>query len=216
MSYIFPEAVIQVFCKAPIAGTVKTRLIPTLTATEAAELHIELTTNLLKLLYAANLCPIQLWCSPNPKHIFFQTLQQQFGVSLHSQLNPAALGARMEAAIKFGLQKYTQVLLVGCDCVSLTSANFESAILALQHKHEVVLAPTEDGGYILIGMSRLVKEVFVDTNMPWSSNQVFAITKNRLQTAKTKVYTLETQWDLDEPKDLRRYLKLNIGAHNRI
>lgn len=216
MSYLFPQAVIQVFCKAPIAGMVKTRLIPTLTATEAANLHMELTTNLLKLLYAANLCPIQLWCSPNPEHIFFKTLQQQFGVSLHAQLNPAALGARMETAIKFGLQKYAQVLLVGCDCVSLTKADFEAAILALQHKYEVVLAPTEDGGYIMIGMNKLVKELFVDANMPWGSNQVFAITKNRLQTAEMKLYTLETQWDLDKPEDLRRYLGLNTGAHNRI
>ena len=71
MIYNYPDTAILVFCKAPIAGQVKTRLMPELTAEQAKNVHKELTQGLLSLLFNAHLCPIQLWCSPDMKHPFF-------------------------------------------------------------------------------------------------------------------------------------------------
>ena len=64
MDYLYPDAVLLIFCKAPIAGQVKTRLIPTLTAEQAAQLHIELSLSTLQRAIQQPLCPVQLWCTP--------------------------------------------------------------------------------------------------------------------------------------------------------
>lgn len=71
MLYQYPDSVIQVFCKAPIAGQVKTRLMPVLSAEQAMQVHIELSERTLKLLHDAALCHVQLWCSPTIEFHFF-------------------------------------------------------------------------------------------------------------------------------------------------
>ncbi|MGZ4982015.1 MAG: TIGR04282 family arsenosugar biosynthesis glycosyltransferase, partial [Methylobacter sp.] len=71
MTYQYPNDVLMIFCKAPVPGQVKTRLMPGLTAAQAAELHIELSTKTLQRATLSNLCPVQLWCTPSIDHIFF-------------------------------------------------------------------------------------------------------------------------------------------------
>lgn len=78
MCYQHPDSVIQVFCKAPQTGQVKTRLISELiSAEQAMQVHIELTERVLKRLQDAALCPVQLWCSPSTEFDFFQQLAQR-------------------------------------------------------------------------------------------------------------------------------------------
>ena len=97
MTYKYPDAVLMIFCKAPIAGQVKTRLTTELTAEQAMQVHIELTYRTLQLATGSNLCPVQLWCTPSTDHPFFtasaQTwhvnIQQQKGVDLGERMNNA-------------------------------------------------------------------------------------------------------------------------------
>ena len=81
----FPDAVIMVFAKAPIAGEVKTRLIPALGEEAATKLHAQLVRHTLITAAAAKLCPVQLWCAPAAEHPFFKQCGQDFGVTLHTQ-----------------------------------------------------------------------------------------------------------------------------------
>jgi len=64
---------------------------------------------------------------------------------------------------------------MGCDCPSLTSQDLEEALTALQQGDDVVLAPAEDGGYVLIGMIQTHPELF--TNMPWGTPYVLEQTR---------------------------------------
>lgn len=202
MTYKYPNGVLMIFCKAPIPGQVKTRLIPKLTAEQAAELHIELSTKTLQRATLSNLCPIQLWCAPTTDHIFFSASKAAYPIALKQQQG-ADLGERMHHAFCSALTDYSHALLMGCDCPSLTEQNLDQALTALNQENEVVLAPAEDGGYVLIGLNQPHPELF--DNMPWGTARVLDETRNRIERYKLRNHELSEQWDLDTPEDLARY-----------
>lgn len=205
MTYQYPDSVLMIFCKAPIPGQVKTRLIPKLSAEQAAELHIKLSTKTLQRASLSNLCPVELWCAPTTDHLFFAESAATYPLVLKQQQG-ACLGERMHHAFRTALSVYSHALLMGCDCPSLTEHDLEEALIALNQESEVVLAPAEDGGYVLIGLNRPAPELFDD--MPWGTKLVLVQTRNRIKQCKLRPHELSEQWDLDTPEDLERYLGL--------
>lgn len=205
--YLYPDAVLLIFCKAPIAGQVKTRLIPTLTAEQAAQLHIELSLNTFKKTTQQPLCPVQLWCAPSIDHDFFINAAHNYGLTRQRQQG-SDLGERMNHALCTALKSYKRAVLIGCDCPSLTSQDLVSAISVLNDKTTAVFAPAEDGGYVLIGLNRPQPELF--TNIPWGSEQVMEETRARCQQLGIIYHELAQQWDVDTDEDLTRYQKLNL------
>lgn len=198
----YSDTVIQIFCKAPIAGEVKTRLMPKLSAEQAASVHRHLSENIIKQLKEAQLCPLQLWCSPDDKHPFFEKLRKFYDISLHIQ-SPNDLGQRMFDALEAGLHEYRHVLLIGSDCPSFIKQDFIEAITALKQDYDIVIAPVEDGGYSLIGMNRAHIGLF--KNMRWSHAEVFKNTLSRAKDLNLRCYQLRQQWDIDTTKDWERY-----------
>lgn len=206
MTYQYPNAVLMIFCKAPVPGQVKTRLIPALTAEQAAELHCELSIKTLQRATLGNLCSVQLWCAPTTDHVFFSESATSYPLILKQQQG-ADLGERMHHAFCSARADYSHALLMGCDCPSLTGQDIEQALIALSQEHEVVLAPAEDGGYVLIGLNQPRPELFTD--MPWGTAQIFAKTRNCIEQYKLEYYQLSEQWDVDTPEDLERYIHLH-------
>jgi len=209
MTYKYPNAALMVFCKAPIPGQVKTRLIPKLTADQAAELHIELSIKTLQRATLSNLCPVQLWCSPTTDHAFFTASAAAYPLALRQQQG-ADLGERMHHAFCSALADYSLALLMGCDCPSLTEQDLEQALTTLNQENEVVIAPAEDGGYVLVGLNQPHPELF--DNMPWGTERVLDQTRNRIEHYKLRHHELIEQWDLDTPEDLERYRALALSA----
>ena len=205
VQYKYPDTAILVFCKAPVAGQVKTRLMPELTAQQAAEVHIELTHRTLLLLSKVHFCPIQLWCMPDTENTFFKRCKEEYAVSLHQQQGDD-LGERMHHAISTALQYKSRILLIGCDCPSFTSNDFEFAITALQAENEVVIAPAEDGGYVMIAMIKAYPELFI--NMEWGHNQILENTRQRIDELDLTLIETRQQWDIDTFDDLQRYHSL--------
>jgi len=140
MTYKYPDAVLMIFCKAPIAGQVKTRLTTKLTAEQAMQVHIELTQRTLQLATQNNLCPVQLWCAPSTDHAFFTAATQTWHVILQQQQG-VDLGERMNNAFCLALESYSCALIIGCDCPSLTIQDLEAALTALNQGNCCVLAP---------------------------------------------------------------------------
>lgn len=208
MTYKYPDAVLMIFCKAPVPGQVKTRLIPELTAKQAAELHIELSLKTLQKATLSGLCQVQLWCTPTIDHDFFTASAASYPLVLQLQKG-VNLGERMHHAFCSSLNTYPRALLMGCDCPSLTERDLEVALTALHQDNEVVLAPAEDGGYVLIGLCHPQPELF--DNMPWGSAQVLDQTRSRIAHSKLRHHELNEQWDLDTPKDLERYRALVLS-----
>lgn len=123
---------------------------------------------------------------------------------MHQQ-SDGGLGERMSGALNAGLQNFKQVLLICCDCPSLITDDFKQAIIALKNAADVVLAPTEDGGYILIGVKQTQAKLLSDSDMPWGTGQVLAITRERLKQQNLIGHEIRQQWDIDTPEDLARY-----------
>ncbi len=203
MTYQFPDSALLVFCKAPIAGQVKTRLQPVLSAEQAVAAHKQLTQMTLDLACRQPLCAVQLYCAPDPQQEFFQQCAERYPLTLATQQGDD-LGGRMLAAFKDALSQYRHAILMGCDCPSLTVDDLQDALITLKNGKDVVVAPAEDGGYVLIGMNAPHPELF--ENMAWGGATVMAETRRRAAGASLAVHQLPMQWDVDMPDDWLRYL----------
>lgn len=189
-----------VFAKAPVAGQVKTRLVPPLGAEDAAELHRELVERTL-----ARLGPFldrtELWCAPDASHPFFQELSARFGIALRCQQGDD-LGERMHYALCDALGHAGKAVLVGTDAPMIDHTTIIAAGAALD-THPVVLAPAEDGGYALIGLRQPMPAIF--RHIPWGSGAVMAKTRATLAATGVAWRELPMMWDIDRPADLLRY-----------
>lgn len=105
------------------------------------------------------------------------------------------LGARMEEAFKQGFDSgFKKIVLIGSDIMDLFQDDLSAAFDALDHS-PFVIGPARDGGYYLLGMKKLKRELLADIS--WGSDRVLAETLRKLQ---TKEYSL-----LDERNDIDIY-----------
>lgn len=197
----YPDAVVLVFAKAPVAGKVNTRLIPDIGIDAATELQSELIQSRLKNLQDKKLCATQLWCAPNLTHDFFQDCKQQYSIELYEQQG-ADLGERMSSAIEKSLKNFKRVVLIGTDAPSLTSEHINSAIEQLGN-NDVVIGPAEDGGYVLIAMSKQCDKVF--HSVEWGSDAVLKSTRANIKKNDLSFFELDSLWDIDRVEDYLRY-----------
>lgn len=196
-----------VFARAPVPGAVKTRLIPALGAEGAADLHARLLARTLETACAADLAPVELWCTPDADHPAFAGAAGDPGVTLRVQ--PAGdLGQRMRVALESTLADGGRALLVGCDCPALSVDDLAGAFTALAD-HDVVLGPAEDGGYVLVG-ARRVSPVLFD-GIEWGGPRVLRQTRGRLVALGWRWHELRTLWDVDRPEDVVRCKELGLG-----
>lgn len=205
MTYLFPDSVLLIFCKAPIPGRVKTRLQPALPPEQAAAAHRRLTEETLERAFQQPLCPVMLCCAPDVDHAFFRQCAVNYPLQVTDQRGND-LGDRMHNAFAAALSHYRQAILIGCDCASMTADDLRQALAALQNGKDVVIAPAEDGGYVLIGLNAVRPILFSD--MPWGSDSVMAETRRRINKAGLNLYELAQQWDVDTIEDWMRYLNL--------
>lgn len=209
MTYRFADSVLLIFCKAPVAGQVKTRLQPALSAEQAVAAHIALTRFTLERAFRLPLCEVWLYCAPDTRHDFFMQVAERYPVHLRRQTG-AGLGERMQAAFAEALSRYRHAILIGCDCPSLTPDDLQEALQALADGIDLVTAPAEDGGYVLVGMNKSHPGLF--SAMPWGSNEVMTETRRRADIAGLNAYELAVQWDVDTIADWQRFLVLSQPA----
>lgn len=202
MDYLFPDSVLLIFCKAPVAGQVKTRLQPALSAEQAASAHIQLTRFTLDRAFRQALCPVRLYCAPDAGHPFFAQCAKHYPLNLFAQRG-ADLGERMLDALTEALATYRHAVLIGCDCPSLTVDDLRQALEALQNGDDAVFGPAEDGGYVLVGLNTPQPILF--ENMAWGNETVMTETRRRAAKTKLKVYELAIQWDVDDIEDWKRF-----------
>ena len=198
-----------IFAKAPIPGQVKTRLCPPLTPDEAASLHGSFVLDALERSrdektqgrVTLNRVPLDRFvaCLPSASHVFFKIIAERHGVQLLDQIGED-LGARMDQAFReIFAREYQRVLVVGTDLPSLPGACYTQAF-SLLADHDLVLGPSLDGGYYLIGLRRPVPELFV--GIPWSTDRVFALTRAKAEALGLKTGLLPTWRDVDTIDDL--------------
>lgn len=195
-----PAARILVFAKAPVAGAVKTRLVPALGPEGAARLHARLVRRTVAQVSACGIAPLELHVAPDGDHPLFRSFAAA-GVTVVEQRG-CDLGERMHAALAAALAAAEFAVLIGTDCPALDCAYLARACDALARGHPAVLGPAEDGGYVLIGLRRPAPTLF--TGIDWGGPRVLAQTRRRLAELGWEAAELPTLWDLDRPADLQR------------
>jgi len=197
-----PHALV-VFGKAPIPGQVKTRLCPPLTPDEAATLQGSLVLDVVERARAAaksGRYDCVFACAPSRDHVFFKVLEDRQGLRLLDQIGDD-LGARMHRTFQELFERgYQQVVMVGTDVPTLPGSTFGAAFRALQD-HDLVLGPALDGGYYLIGLNRPAPDLFA--GIPWSTDQVAALTRKKAEGLGLKTALLSPYRDLDRLEDLQ-------------
>lgn len=110
------------------------------------------------------------------------------------------LGERMARAFQESFRREKkEVVLVGIDCPELTAFHGQAAFVALKN-HDLVLGPTKDGGYCLIGLKRMVPEIF--KSIAWGTDTVHHETLERAKNRGLSVKNLSILHDVDVPQDL--------------
>lgn len=199
-----PSAAIIVFAKAPVAGQVKTRLCPPLTPDEAASLHGSLVLDMLERCQSLRGYDCILAGTPSSHHPFFRAMEARFKIPVWDQTGED-LGARMASAFKKALgSPYRSVVVIGTDIPGINGPILTAAVKGLQD-HDVVLGPTMDGGYYLIGLRTPVPALF--ENIPWSTDQVFALTEQKIQALGLSLEMLPKLRDLDTVEDLQIWIR---------
>lgn len=207
--------VLQVFARAPVPGRSKTRLAPMLGEQGAATLHGRLVLRLLDTVFTAlprlGYPRVELWCAPDATHSFFQACVRRYPLYLREQ-DGEDLGSRMQFALDDALERQERPVLVGTDSPSITADALAAAFHAIDpvpasayrsaSVADIVLLPTEDGGYALIGASRCDRSLF--DAMPWSTGSVFAESCRRIDRLGWRHLALPAGWDVDRPEDLDR------------
>jgi hypothetical protein len=201
----FPQGRLLVMARAPHAGATKTRLIPALGAEGAAALHRYLVERQLAEAAASETAPVELWCADDCLHPFFSECRQRFGVSLHCQ-HGEGLGERMLLIIESALREAEFAIVIGCDIPELDASMLRQAFDALQQGADAVIAPAEDGGYVLLGVRQASPELFRE--IEWGSDKVLAQTRERLRHLGWNWQELPEMWDVDRPQDLPRLMAL--------
>jgi len=206
-----PDTAILVFGKSPVPGQVKTRLMPALSAAQAAALYRCMLSHALDTAVASALGPVILCAWPDARCARLRALALRHGAGIVPQVGQD-LGARMLAALRIALQQHPRALLIGSDCPALTPAILVEADRVLRDGlAPVVMVPAVDGGYVLVGGCEVYPAMF--HGIPWGSDRVMALTRATLQRAGCRWRELAPLRDVDRVQDLD-LLPASLGLRN--
>ena len=197
------KSILGLFAKHWTLGQVKTRLAAGIGATAAVRFHRHCVDILLeRLKFIADTRLVCYW-PPEHREEFTQlgNGHWQFRPQMPGDLG-TRMGAYFEDCFKAGFQR---VLLLGTDSPNVPLPHIERAFQLLEARR-LVLGPTEDGGYYLVGARSKIPPIF--EAMPWSTPRLWPATLRQLETIgwqRDVDYELLPPWyDIDTISDLKR------------
>jgi uncharacterized protein len=206
---------LAVMTKAPEAGRVKTRLTPPLSAEEAAALNVcflrDTTAAISRTADATKKAQgIAVYTPVGAEAAYAGILPADF------QLVPQrgeAFGDRLSAATEDLLALgFDSLCLIDSDSPTLPERAFAEAIEFLARPEDsVVLGPSDDGGYYLIGLKKLHRRLF--EGIDWSTERVLEQTIAAAREIELPVHLLPTWYDVDERNTLSRLCAECFGSN---
>ena len=192
---ILSSTALVIFVRNPVLGQVKTRLAKDIGNERALAIYLQLLQHTLEITrdlsfrkfiyYADEVSDYDLWSVPG------YTKRKQNGTDL---------GERMLNSFKELFdQGFTRIIIIGSDCLQLQTENLQEAV-ALLESNVAVIGPASDGGYYLLGLTKLYPELFL--NKPWSTEQVFAKTIDDFNNQGITYALLKELSDIDDITDL--------------
>jgi rSAM/selenodomain-associated transferase 1 len=212
---------LAVMTKAPQAGRVKTRLVPPLTPDQAAELN--------KCFLRDTAAAISTACSRRPAGDEGKTAPASViavytpvgAESAYTDILPANFSLLPQRGDKFGERLYfavedlfncgfASVCLIDSDSPTVPAEDFAEAVELLSTTEDrVVLGPSDDGGYYLIGVKKPHRHLF--EQIDWSTERVLYQTMQRATEIGSEVKLLPSGYDVDDDASLRRLCNELLG-----
>lgn len=190
------DTALIIFVKKPETGKVKTRLAESIGDEKALQVYQKLLERTLVVTqplaidkfvyYSPEIVQNDLW----NEALYFKALQSEGDLG-HKMLT--AFQERFAAG-------YQQVCIIGSDCYQLNSTILEQAFEELR-QHDVVIGPSTDGGYYLLGMKKPIPQLF--QHKPWSTAQVLEETVAEIKRQQLSCFLLPELTDVDREEDLK-------------
>jgi rSAM/selenodomain-associated transferase 1 len=195
-------SVCVVMVKAPRAGSVKTRLAPTLKGAEAASLAECFARDTVESVRRVARGVIVAY-APDDGRVALEALFKDEGLLWLAQRGED-LGARIESAASDAFARgFGSVVIVGTDSPTLPPTFVESAFASLSSgETDVALGPTEDGGYYLVGLRQFFGGLF--RHVEWSTPRAYRQTAENASHLGLRVLELPRWYDVDTHADLLR------------
>ena len=196
---------LAVMTKAPRAGKVKTRLTPPLTPEEASELNIRFLRDITSAIAVAaaggRARGIGVYTPVGEEDAFEGSLPEECQlVAQRGEAFGDRLTFAMEDLLRLG---FDSVCLINSDSPTVPSHVFVEAVEVISAPGDrMVLGPSDDGGYYLIGLKELHRRIFADID--WSTERVFEQTLERAIELGLAVHLLPKWYDVDDRATLHR------------
>jgi hypothetical protein len=195
--------VLLIFVKYPEPGRVKTRLAKDISKESAARIYLEMTETIIGNLSNSGKYETIVFFDPPERETDFEGWLQGRVNNLFPQ-EGGDLGERMSNAFtkvfSLGAEK---AIVIGTDCVEVSEETISKALYALEAV-DVVLGPTEDGGYYLLGLKKPEPGILHDIS--WSTELVLDQTLRKIREKGLRFQLLKPLRDVDTLSDLREYL----------
>lgn len=186
-----------IFTKNPVLGKVKTRLGSAIGDEEALRVHKALVKETIVKINQCH-CDKVVYFSDR---IDADSIFSEYGFRQEVQTQ-GDLGKRMQHAFEKEFAKgYTSIVIIGTDCPELDDASISLAFKLLEDK-DVVLGPADDGGYYLLGLTKLHQELF--DGIPWSTSTVFQSTVDCVNRLSLSLGLTAKKQDIDTLDDLKK------------
>ncbi len=191
-----------VFAREPVPGRVKTRLAAAVGDISAAGLYEAMLQDVLNA--SRELSEVETVVFWSCEEESLPLLARRYGFRSRKQ-SDGDLGSRMQSAFaEMFVSGYDVCCIIGSDAPDLPLAYIRGAFVCLAAKQaDAVLGPSSDGGYYLLGMSRLLPQFFV--NIEWSSPQVLRQSLAAAEKEEYRTVLLPVWHDIDTLEDLEMY-----------
>lgn len=194
------KGAVILFTRAPIPGQTKTRLQKLLTPEECAQLHICFLMDL-KICCEQTGVDYFVFLTPEGED---EKISEIFGYNVRCLPQRGdSLGIRMHNAISEVLSMgYDSCVLMGADIPEMMAGDILDAFNVLKDL-DVVMGPTRDGGYCLVGMKKPCAAVF--ENQTYGYGSVLENTTAAIESEGLTCGFIQAHGDIDEPEDIFSY-----------
>jgi rSAM/selenodomain-associated transferase 1 len=188
------------FIKNPEKGKVKTRLASAMGDEMAVKLYRRFLLEMLSTLNRGTFLFYLCFYPENSLNYLKDWLGDHY---LYTPQRGENLGERMKNGfVEAFSMNFKRVVLIGSDIPDLPIEFIQAAFQSLKEK-DVVIGPSIDGGYYLIGFKEKTFSPQVFEGIPWSTNRVFEETMKVLKKEKLTFHTLQSLRDIDTIEDLK-------------
>lgn len=207
------ERALVVLAREPEEGKVKSRLNEDLSSRDTLDLYQALVLDTLHLAVSAEVGHLYVACLANGPKVHLNELLKNFASELKGKKREflkeklvltdqrgRQLGERLEKTFRQVFNEgYKEVVIIGIDSPSLPKKTLDRAFKVL-HKKDVVLGPTLDGSYYLIGLKKPHPQLF--ENIPWGTGEIYRDTVERINKLGLEWEELDLWYDVDTTDDL--------------